>query len=48
MFANVRMNDESVAVGGRSYQCNQFNRALSVQAGGSLNQLSVVGQGNVM
>ena len=47
MFAHARMEDDAASVGGRFYQCNQFNRALSVQVGGSLNELTVVGPGNV-
>ena len=47
MFAHARMEDDAASVGGRFYQCNQFNRALSVQVGGGLNELTVVGPGNV-
>ena len=43
-FANLRKEDE---LDNKYYQCNQYNPALKVKAGGSLNALSVTGPGNV-
>ena len=43
-FASVRKEDE---LDNKYYQCNQYNPALKVKAGGSLKALSVTGPGNV-